>query len=476
MARSLSKRLSLSRKYSITKKVKDHEKKLKRASKKAKSSGLLASKKTAADPGIPKNWPFKQEMLMEIEQQHQQRALEMKDRKKLGLPKLLSKKVVTKDTVVKSVTDLMREAEAKNGGYDFMVDGDYEGMEIDEAGMPSISNDMEKTRKRFMKDLRHVVSSADVVLFVLDARDPEACRDHQLEKEISGQGKRVILVLNKIDLVPEQAVSAWISKLRQEYPTIPFKASRGSTAKRITATASKSASEQQAFLNASQSVFGADVLMKLLKTYSLQNSVTASLSVGIIGFPNTGKSSIINSLLAINNKKIQVKTGNQAGVTTEHQSVQLDGKITLIDSPGVVLGSGEKNNAASLVIRRAVNVSSIEDPVGVVCSLVERVPRDLLAQEFRLPLFENADDFLIQLGKAHGKIKRGGVIDKEATARYALHCWSNGKVKFFVMPEIVRQNTAVVVTERKEAMDLLDDLDLTEACARKDEPGLMVVG
>jgi nuclear GTP-binding protein len=55
-----------------------------------------------------------------------------------------------------------------------------------------------------MKELRSVIDSSDIIIEVLDARDPNGCRCKTLEAEAqgSGQGKKIILVLNKIDLVP----------------------------------------------------------------------------------------------------------------------------------------------------------------------------------------------------------------------------------------------------------------------------------
>lgn len=61
-----------------------------------------------------------------------------------------------------------------------------------------------KTKKHYMKELRSVIDSSDIILEVLDARDPDGCRCRELEAEAqgSGHGKKIILVLNKIDLVP----------------------------------------------------------------------------------------------------------------------------------------------------------------------------------------------------------------------------------------------------------------------------------
>lgn len=61
-----------------------------------------------------------------------------------------------------------------------------------------------RSKKQYMKELRNVIDTADIILEVLDARDPLGCRCKELEAEVlgTGLGKKIILVLNKIDLVP----------------------------------------------------------------------------------------------------------------------------------------------------------------------------------------------------------------------------------------------------------------------------------
>ena len=62
---------------------------------------------------------------------------------------------------------------------------------------------------------------------VLDARDPMGCRPTEIENYIQQRdpNKRVILVLNKIDLVPKEVASQWLKVLRREYPTVALKCS-----------------------------------------------------------------------------------------------------------------------------------------------------------------------------------------------------------------------------------------------------------
>lgn len=74
--------------------------------------------------------------------------------------------------------------------------------------------------------MTQVVEAADVILEVLDARDPLGTRVPQMESSVIGHaGKKLVLVLNKADLVPRENLQQWLNFLRQEHPTIVFKSS-----------------------------------------------------------------------------------------------------------------------------------------------------------------------------------------------------------------------------------------------------------
>ena len=68
------------------------------------------------------------------------------------------------------------------------------------------------------------MENSDVIIEVLDARDPEGCRNKELEQSASAQGKKVLLVLNKIDLVPPQNARLWQRSLRRDFACVLFKA------------------------------------------------------------------------------------------------------------------------------------------------------------------------------------------------------------------------------------------------------------
>lgn len=102
--------------------------------------------------------------------------------------------------------------------------------------------------------------------------------------------------------------------------------------------------------------------MQLLKNYCRNANIKTAITVGVVGFPNVGKSSLINSL-----KRSKVcDVGAVAGVTRTAQHIVLDKNIHLIDSPGIVFGRAKEDgsNTQELMLRNAVRVESIEDPTA----------------------------------------------------------------------------------------------------------------
>ena len=73
-----------------------------------------------------------------------------------------------------------------------------------EAIIDPNARSMGQSKKAYAKELKKVVEASDVVIEVLDARDPEGCRSKELEQQVLSQGKKMLLVVNKIDLVPPQ--------------------------------------------------------------------------------------------------------------------------------------------------------------------------------------------------------------------------------------------------------------------------------
>lgn len=129
------------------------------------------------------------------------------------------------------------------------------------------------TSKRIWGELYKVIDSSDVILHVLDARDPIGTRCDSVEKYLAKEkrGKKVVYILNKVDLVPSWVAARWVKLLSKQHPTIAFHASINNS-------------------------FGKGSLIQLLRQFSALFSDKKQICIGFVGYPNVGKSSIINTL------------------------------------------------------------------------------------------------------------------------------------------------------------------------------------
>ena len=154
------------------------------------------------------------------------------------------------------------------------------------------------------------------------------------------------------------------------------------------------------------------MLMALLGNYCRNKDIKTSIRVGVVGFPNVGKSSLINSL----KRSKACNVGSTPGVTRAMQEVQLDSKVKLLDSPGVVLATGLKNDA-SVALRNAIKVDTMEDPITPVEAILQRCPKQQMCLQYSIASYDSTPEFLGSVASKIGKLKKGGVPNMEMAAR-----------------------------------------------------------
>ncbi|KAH7669368.1 P-loop containing nucleoside triphosphate hydrolase protein [Dioscorea alata] len=174
---------------------------------------------------------------------------------------------------------------------------------------------------------------------------------------------------------------------------------------------------------------GAETLIKLLKNYSRSHELIVSITVGIVGLPNVGKSSLINSL----KRSHVVNVGATPGLTQSMQEVYLDKNVKLLDCPGVVMLESSDDDV-SIALRNCKRIEKLEDPVGPVKKILDLCPAERLMSLYKLPSFSFVDDFLCKVATLRGKLKKGGIVDVEAAARIVLHDWNEGKIPYYTLP------------------------------------------
>jgi len=351
------------------------------------------------------------------------------------------------------------------------------------------STTRDSSRKAHDKAFKQVISASDVLLYVLDARDPLSTRSASVEQAITSHPtKRLILILNKIDLVPAPVLKRWLQHLRRSFPTLPLRAS--SSAPNAKTFDHKHLTPQ----------FTSNTLIKALKSYAAGQQLKRAVTVGVIGYPNVGKSSVINALTsrlsghAPNSRsRNECPVGAEAGVTTALREVKLDNKLKLVDSPGIVFPSSSTSapdpsstsatpaadksaraveEQARLILLNALPSHEIVDPVPAVSLLLSRLSasEDLFARLLKvydLPALMSrpasssskdfTTDFLVQVARKRGRLGKGGVPNLHAAAQTVVSDWRDGRIQGWVEAPIVE---TVVVT---------DEHAVQEAIAKKEK-------
>ncbi|WP_297417734.1 GTPase [Thermococcus sp.] len=245
---------------------------------------------------------------------------------------------------------------------------------------------------------REAVEEGDMVVEVIDARDPLGTRNRKLERLVQEEGKPLLIVMNKADLVPKEWVEEY--KKKSEIPVV--------------------------FISAKNRK-GTGILRREIKRLAkplLEEK--ERVEVAIIGYPNVGKSTIINTLKG----KKAVRTAPIPGYTKGKQLIRLSKRIWLLDSPGVI----PIDDFDELVIKGGFPADKIEEPVKPALKLISRIlktRKEAITERFGIEEFGSEEEILRKLGERRGLINAGREVDLEETARWLLREWQTGRFTLF---------------------------------------------
>ncbi|KAF0990674.1 hypothetical protein HZS_1464 [Henneguya salminicola] len=249
-----------------------------------------------------------------------------------------------------------------------------------------------------------VLDSSDVIFQVLDARDPEGTRSYYIEKYLRENKayKHLIFVLNKCDLVPNS--KHWMYLLSKDNPTVAFRAGI-------------------------QRSFGKSSIFSLLRQFSKVWDISHIIcSVGFIGYPNVGKSSIINTLVG---RKV-CTVAPIPGETKVWQFISLMKRVHLIDCPGVVYSTNDTES--DIIMKGVVRVEYIKEPSQYMPEILKRVRQEYLSRTYGVISWTDANDFLQKVSHKSGRLLKGGEPDLETVSKMIINDFQRGKLPYFVPP------------------------------------------
>ncbi|KAL3768754.1 hypothetical protein ACHAWU_006855 [Discostella pseudostelligera] len=277
--------------------------------------------------------------------------------------------------------------------------------------------------KRIWGEFYKVVDCSDVILHIIDARNVPGTRCTMIEKHIAKNAphKHLVFVLNKIDLVPNWVAKRWIGELSQVRPTIAFHASM-------------------------THAFGKGALISLLRQFGKLNSDKKQISVGVIGYPNVGKSSVINTLIS----KKSCKVAPIPGETKIWQYITLFRNIYLIDCPGVVVDTAGDTEIDS-VLKGVVRAERLESPEDYIDAIQEAVKREHIAAMYGIPksgddTWNSSGELLEKIALKSGRLMKGGEPCLRTAAIMMINDFQRGKLPHYVAPPELKEDEKVPST------------------------------
>ena len=263
---------------------------------------------------------------------------------------------------------------------------------------------MLKTKKQIIEDLKLI----DIVIEILDARVPLASQNPDIEDIIKNKSK--IIVLNKSDLADNNITNKWIE----------FYKTKGIKAIAVESTNSKGIKD---VIEAIKKEY-----TNIKEKYIQKGRIGKAIRVMVVGIPNVGKSTFINSIA----KRNTAKVGNKPGVTKQKQWIKVAEEIELMDTPGMLWPKLEnKDYAMHLSFVGAIGDNAIdkeEIAYYLLDYLIKNNP-ERINLRFNIESEQKETmEILEEIAKKRGALLSGGNINMQKVSEIILNEFQSGKL------------------------------------------------
>ena len=268
---------------------------------------------------------------------------------------------------------------------------------------------MTKAKRAMQEDIKLI----DLIIELVDARAPLSSRNPDID--VLGKGKARMILLNKADLASEGANTAWSNYFKTKgFQVMKIDARSKATLKQINAVIQEACKEK-------------------IERDRRRGILNRPVRAMVVGIPNVGKSTFINSFAG----KAAAKTGNKPGVTKGNQWIRLNKQVELLDTPGILWPKFEDQD-----------ILNKEELAGELINYIRRIHPGLLAEHYTIE--ENGKkefEVLAAIAESRACLTKGGGFDTARAAKLLLDDFRSGRLGRITL----EMPAAEAVTETSEA-------------------------
>ena len=263
---------------------------------------------------------------------------------------------------------------------------------------------MTKAKRAMKEDVKLV----DLVIELVDARAPLASRNPDIDSLAAGKGR--VILLNKADLASEKANAAWISYFEgQGLQVMKIDARAKATLKQLNALIQEACKEK-------------------IERDRRRGILNRPVRAMVVGIPNVGKSTFINSFAG----KAAAKTGNKPGVTKGNQWIRLNKQVELLDTPGILWPKFEDQKVGLLLaFLGSINDEILEkdELASELAGYLKEITPGLLKERYGIEEEgKKPYELLDEIATVRACLTKGGVNDLTKAARLLLDEFRGGKL------------------------------------------------
>ena len=262
---------------------------------------------------------------------------------------------------------------------------------------------MTKAKRMMQEDIKLI----DLVIELVDARIPMSSRNPDIDE--LGKNKARLVLLNKSDLAEDKKNDAWVEYFKGKgYSVVKVNSKKGGGIKSIQGVIQDACKEK---------------IERDRKRGILNRPVRAM----VVGIPNVGKSTFINTLAG----KACAKTGNKPGVTKGKQWIRLNKNVELLDTPGILWPKFEDQAVGlrlALVGSIKDEILNIEELAAELIQFMKKNYEGVLAEKYDIIESDDPYQCLADIARSRHCLLKGNELDMEKAAILLMDDFRNGRM------------------------------------------------